>query len=125
MQRSVNDGRGRCRRCGYSRDHYTGPAVSSNAFRIIGYLKYASGLATAGAYASAPIKTQLFGPDVKKPGDAVQTSDGETSAAVTHVNTAASDAGLTADITPTSKVNPIRVTGTIQRISGAQLDLAW
>jgi hypothetical protein len=48
---------------------YTTAALTSCAFRIIGYLEYSSGLTTAGTYASAPTKLQLFGPGIKKPGD--------------------------------------------------------
>jgi hypothetical protein len=51
-----------------------GTTVTSKAYRILGYLEYASGLATAGTYATAPTKVQLFGPGVKKPGAIVQTA---------------------------------------------------
>jgi len=50
-----------------------GTALTSKAFRILGYLDFASGLTTAGTYASAPTAVQLLGPGVKKPGDIVQT----------------------------------------------------
>jgi len=102
---------------------YTGTAVSSKASRIIGYLEYDSGLATAGTYASAPTKLQLFGPGVKKPGDVVQVSYGETSATVTHVDTAASDTGITCDITPTSKINIMKIDGVIQSIFPSEMGL--
>lgn len=54
--------------------YYTpnGTTVSSKSFRIVGYLEYSSGLATAGTYSSVPTKVQLFGPGTKKPGDVVQ-----------------------------------------------------
>ena len=45
-----------------------GTALSNCAFRILGYVEYSSGLTTAGTYASAPTKIQLFGPGVPKPG---------------------------------------------------------
>lgn len=50
---------------------YTGSAVTSKAFRILGYVQYNSGLATAGTWSAAPDVVQLFGPGVKKPGEIV------------------------------------------------------
>ena len=44
-------------------------APSSKAFRILGYVDFASGPATAGTYASAPTTVQLFGPGIRKPGE--------------------------------------------------------
>jgi hypothetical protein len=51
-----------------------GTTVTSKPHRILGYLEYASGLATAGTYATAPTKVQLVGPGVKKPGAIVHTA---------------------------------------------------
>lgn len=51
---------------------YTGVAVTSKPLRILGYLDWATGLTTAGTWASTPTKAQLFGPGVAKPGDVVQ-----------------------------------------------------
>jgi hypothetical protein len=60
---------------------YTGTAVASKAMRILGYLEYSSGLATAGTYASAPTKVQPFHDGVPKPGS-VLTVDCTASGAV-------------------------------------------
>lgn len=49
-----------------------GTTLTNCSVRIIGYVEYSSGLTTAGTYASAPSKVQLFGPGVKRPGDLVQ-----------------------------------------------------
>jgi|SRR5882672_3652356 len=53
---------------------YSGVAVTNKPFRILGYVEWSSGLATAGVYNVAPDGVQLFGPGVKKPGDIVQTT---------------------------------------------------
>jgi hypothetical protein len=50
-----------------------GTTLTSKAFRILGFLEWNAGLATAGSYASGPTKIQLFGPGIKKPGDIVGT----------------------------------------------------
>lgn len=47
-------------------------AMTNRPFRILGYLEWPSGLATAGTWNVKP-KTQLFGPGIKKPGDIFQT----------------------------------------------------
>lgn len=52
---------------------YTGSAVTTKAYRIVGYLEWASGLTTAGTWDAAPTIVQLFGPGVKRPGEIVQT----------------------------------------------------
>ena len=51
-----------------------GTTVSAKSYRILGYLDYASGLATAGTYVNLPTTLQVFGPGIKKPGDIVQSS---------------------------------------------------
>lgn len=43
-----------------------GTTVTSKAHRILGYLEYASGLATAGTYATVLTKVQLFGPGARR-----------------------------------------------------------
>ncbi len=51
---------------------YTGTAVSSKPFRILGFLTWNSGLATAGTWSAMPDVTQVFGAGVKKPGEVIQ-----------------------------------------------------
>ena len=51
---------------------YTGTAVTAKAMRVLGYVDYAGGIATAGTYASAPTLVQLYGPGVSLPGLPVQ-----------------------------------------------------
>jgi hypothetical protein len=62
---------------------YTGTAVTSKAFRILGYMEWSSGLGTAGTWSAVPTLVQLFGPGIKKPGDIVQTMRTATGAAAT------------------------------------------
>src|SRR3974390_3048867 len=49
-----------------------GTTLTTQPYRILGYVETTE--ATAGTYATAPSKVQLFGPGVKKPGDVVQES---------------------------------------------------
>lgn len=51
-----------------------GTTLTSKAYRVLGYVEYSAGLATAGTYASLPTEIQLYGPDIKLPGDVVQTN---------------------------------------------------
>jgi hypothetical protein len=105
--------------------HYANvSAITNTPFRIIGYLEWASGLATAGTWASAPTTIQLFGPGIKKPGDVVQTLATTTTTQATGTPNLTkvdiSGWGITPAITPTSAVNPIRVrlTGSLTTANG-------
>ncbi len=88
--------------------YYTpnGTTLTSKALRILGYVEYASGLTTAGTYASPPTSIQLFGPGVKKPGDVVQLtySLGSSNTAATSVG-ANTNMNVGGTISPTSQVN--------------------
>ena len=88
----------------------TGVTLTSKAFCIVGYLEYSSGLATAGTYASAPSKLQLFGPGIKTPGAIVQTKYAATTADFTTSSATYVSSGNTISITPTSAINAVRVT---------------
>lgn len=86
--------------------HYTTSALTTKAFRILGYLDYGSGLATAGTYASTPTNIQLFGPGVKKPGEVAQKvraapSTQESTTSTTYV----ASTNYRIAITPTSAPN--------------------
>ena len=65
---------------------YTSSALTTKAFRILGYFEYTSGLTTAGTWNAAPDILQLFGPGVKKPGDTIQKSY-TTATAVSSITT--------------------------------------
>lgn len=94
---------------------YTPSSLTSKAFRILGYMEWAGGLATAGAWASGPTKIQLFGPGIKKPGEVVQgpiVSYSSGASASTTSSTFSSPAGsLSQAITPTSRANVIQAEG--------------
>lgn len=86
-----------------------GTTVTSKAYRILGYLDYGSGLATAGSYASVPTKIQLFGAGVKKPGDVVKSASASTTTVTTTTSTTFTSTNLAVSITPTSAANLARV----------------
>lgn len=100
--------------------HYANvSAITNTPFRILGYLEWASGLATAGTWASAPTTIQLFGPGIKKPGDIIQqvlTSTGEVATGSTVIpeddtipQNSEGDQYFTQAITPTSTVNLLQI----------------
>jgi hypothetical protein len=88
-----------------------GTTLTNKAFRIVGYVDYDVGgtLATAGTYSSAPTKVQVFGPGVKLPGQVVQTVYTTTTTTTSNSSTTKSATALTGTITPTSGVNPVKV----------------
>lgn len=96
---------------------YSPGIVSNDAVRIVGYCDYASGLATAGTWASNCTTLQVMGPGVKKPGDVVQTIYATTTAngSTASATFAALGSGLTQSITTTSSPNFVRASsiGTI------------
>lgn len=102
---------------------YTGQAVVGKAFRILAHLDWGSGLATAGAWASAPTKIQLFGPGIKRPGEAVQTQSSIDGALATGTGvipnddtipqSTEGDQYLSAAITPTAPMSVL------------DIDVAW
>lgn len=101
-----------------------GTTLTNTAYRIVGYVEFSSGQATAGTYLTAPSKAQMYGPGVKLPGDLVQY-------ALAKVNTLQSTPGtilnggatinlasdgtqlLSRAITPSAACNAVKVAGTI------------
>jgi hypothetical protein len=102
-----------CNACGTATltgTFYTTQAVSTKAFRILGYLEYNAGLATAGTFNIAPTGVQLFGPGVKKPGDIIQeVSNIITASDSTNSATFIALTNARIAITPSSQINPIRI----------------
>lgn len=98
---------------------YTGTAVASKSYCVLGYMTWETGLAAIGNWAAGPTRIQLFGPDVPLPGRPVQqiTYDISTMLTGTTVvpldNTiptnAEGDIYATQAITPQSAANLIRV----------------
>lgn len=98
---------------------YATAGVSNDPVKIIGFCDYATGLATAGAWATACTTLQLFGPGIKKPGDIVQgpiyQQTGANTTTTNHwaggnnLPTQATGASaLSQMITPTSSPNMLR-----------------
>lgn len=70
---------------------YTGVAVTSKSFRILGYADWDAGLATAGVWAAGPTRVCTFGPGVALPGDVVQRQITQTGAVATGTTTTPMD----------------------------------
>lgn len=95
---------------------YTGTAVTSKAYGVIGYATYESGLVTAGTWNSSPTRIQLLATDTKLPGELVQIQQNATGAVATGTTTIPLDdtipdqstdgnSFMTQAITPTSAAN--------------------
>jgi hypothetical protein len=100
---------------------YTSSAsLSGVAIRIVGYMEWNAGLASAGTWASAPTKIQLFGPGIKKPGDVVQTVWGTNNAAFSTSSSSFQTTNTSLLIAPTSSMNLVFVAakGTIEAVIG-------
>jgi hypothetical protein len=89
--------------------HYANVSTITNTpFRILGYLEWGSGLATAGTWASGPTSIVLFGPGVKKPGETVQGPVvGLRGSATSSSSASFVTSNIAASITPKSPVNLI------------------
>lgn len=86
---------------------YTTAAQTSKAIRILGYMDWDAGLATAGVWATGPTKIQVFGVGIKKPGDVLQTV---TVSSATQTDTTSStfqSTNVAASLSPTSTPNLI------------------
>src|SRR5205085_9742305 len=59
---------------------YTTSGQTTKGICILGYLDFSSGEATAGTWATAPDKIQVFKPGTPLPGDIVQTQRNVTGA---------------------------------------------
>lgn len=62
---------------------YTGTAVTSKAYTVLGYITFESGQATAGTWASSASRTQIYGPSIPLPGQVVQVARNDTGAVAT------------------------------------------
>lgn len=89
---------------------YSTAAQTSKAIRILGYMDWNGGLATAGTWASGPGIIVMMGPGIKKPGDIVQFQYATSSTIKAYNNTTQVQTDLTKAITPTSASNLIAVT---------------
>ncbi|MCK1445433.1 hypothetical protein IVB43_23900 [Bradyrhizobium sp. 48] len=104
-----------CSSCGTATStgvFYTTAAQSSVPIRILGYLEWGSGLVSAGVWATAPTKTVLSGPGMRKPGDAVQTKTASSTSNATSTSLTPANTGLSVSISPVSAVNLVQVYST-------------
>jgi hypothetical protein len=101
---------------------YTGSAVSSKPYLVLGYAGYESGIATAGAWNASPTRLHLQGPHDLLPGDTVQsvyTQNGTLASTTNQYSISATSptaaggmvAATAPAITPTSATNLISVAG--------------
>lgn len=108
---------------------YTGSAVTSKAYTILGYSTYETGLATAGSYNAIPSRTQLFGIGVTLPAQLVKsvtTSLGTVATGTTTIpadNTipqiTEGDLYLTRPITPSSTTSILEIDVNIGTVSSS------
>lgn len=90
---------------------YTGTAVTSKAYILLGYASYEAGLTTAGTWDASPTRIQLFGAGVPLPGQSIRTVHDTTTTAgtTTSATYAALTNGQSLSITLTSAANLVRV----------------
>ena len=92
---------------------YTGTAVSAKAYRVLGFIEWSASGLTAGTWTTTNLlRSQLFSPSTRLPGDWVQVVS-TTAAATAFVGTLATyvyATGNTVSITPSSAANIIRAT---------------
>lgn len=98
---------------------YTGTAVASKAYVVLGYVTFEGGQATAGTWATSPSRVQLFGAGVPLPGRVIQMQRNETGAVATGTTTVPiddtipqnteGDQYLSQAITPSSAANVLAI----------------
>lgn len=115
---------------------YTASTITTKSFRILGYLDFSAGQATAGSWDTAPDKIQLFGPGIKKPGEAINKAFAATGAVATGTTAlpyddtipqiTEGDQYMTLAITPKAKPNilEIEAQGIFAGNSNSQLVMA-
>jgi hypothetical protein len=99
---------------------YTGVAVTSKAFLIVGYVEWSSSGLTAGTWTTTNVLyVQSFGPGVRKPGEAVQSAVFTTTSSTATTSSTYTATNLLKAITPTSATNLMRVSASYQILSTA------
>jgi hypothetical protein len=98
---------------------YTGSAVTGKAMRVLGFMEWASGLATAGTWSAGPTKIQPIQPGMSMPGQLVQVQRSQTGAFSSGAGTIPQDDTIpqisegnevmTQAIIPTSVVNALQI----------------
>lgn len=96
---------------------YTGTAVTSKAYLIVGYVEWSSSGLTAGTWTTSNLLyVQSFGPGIATPGQVVQTAMASTGTGTSTTSSTYTATNVTISTTPTSAANLIRaeITGTAE-----------
>ncbi len=89
---------------------YTGTAVSSKSYLIVGFIEWDSTGLTAGTWTTTHVNfVQAFGPGIKKPGDAVQSRYVETYTETSTTSGTPQSTGASVALSPSSAANCVRV----------------
>lgn len=98
---------------------YTGTAVSSKPYAVLGYMTWESGLGTAGTWSAGPTRAQLFGHGVPLPGQRVQQQISASGAVATGTTQIPSDNSIPQNtegdeylaqaVTPSSAANVLNI----------------
>ncbi len=91
---------------------YTGTAVTSKAFKILGYMDWSAGLTTAGTWAIVPTTIKLFDLGDKLPGDVIQSVSSTTQTNTTTTNTTFVDTTSVVTMVPSAAPNVVAVVAT-------------
>jgi hypothetical protein len=104
---------------------YTGTAVTSKAFQILGYIEWSASGLTAGTWTTTNLNfIQVMGPGVRKPGEPVQTIMATTTTGATGTAATYSTA-LSQAITPSSAANLVSLHCSGTAFSGAGLSSGY
>jgi hypothetical protein len=105
---------------------YTGTAVASKAYCVLGRLEWSSGLATPGTW-TAPSLVEPWHPHMKMPGDVIQIVQGLKTDTFTSTTAGSLTdiAGLSASITLTSAANLVKGTPRVQAAVGGAFGCAF
>jgi hypothetical protein len=95
-----------------------GITVTGQPFKILGFLEYSNGLATAGNYTSTPNTMTVFNAGAKKPGDVIQAIYA-SNATPASTSSGTPQTFLSQAITPSSKANLIFVNAGACGFNGA------
>lgn len=89
---------------------YTGTAVTTKAYTVLGYMEWSAGLTTAGTWAIVPTRIEVMRAGVRLPGMTVQQA--ETLDVTTRTTTSATlvTTNITAALSPSSAANLVRIT---------------
>lgn len=89
---------------------YTGTAVTSKAYVVLGYIEWSATGLTAGTWTTTNLsRVQIFGPGIALPGASVQVVTATTNTGFSTTSSTYQTTTITASITPVSAANRIKV----------------